>query len=288
LIAKTGGGISSPHQCQGAAPPSVLDFMVTLALIFNNLPQKPVDIGCTEYNLEKIITCIGLPSMVQKRMEPIEDNKKTITAIVQERIRDSILDGTLPGGSRLDQVQLAEDLNVSLVPIREALKKLEAEGFVQIVPRRGAFVSETSPKDMEDLYFTREILEGQAAYNAAEKLTEEAVEKLQSLFTQMGEALSQHDFDRFAEYNRDFHFTIYQSAESQYLLSMISNLWELSERYRFRYVFTQDRAASIQEEHQQILAACYARNKQELRDALIYHMQQTLIGLRDLTTTNYK
>ncbi len=64
-------------------------------------------------------------------MQAIEDNKKTITAMVQERIRDAILSGMLPGGSRLDQNQLAGDLNVSLVPVREALKKLEGEGFVQ-------------------------------------------------------------------------------------------------------------------------------------------------------------
>lgn len=226
--------------------------------------------------------------MVQKRMEPIEDNKKTISAIVQDRIRDGILDGTLPGGARLDQVQLAEDLNVSLVPVREALKKLEAEGFVQIVPRRGAFVNKTSSKDMEDLYFAREILEGQAGYYAAEKLSDYVLDKLRLLHKQMNETLTEHDFDRFAEYNREYHFTIYQAADNSYLSNMISTLWDLSERYRSRYVYTKDRAATIQEEHQQILDACFAHDKDALRDALIYHMHQTLIGLRDLAANNHK
>ncbi len=79
--------------------------------------------------------------MIQNRIQPIEDTKKTVTAIVQERVRQAILDGLLTAGSRIDQNQLASDLNVSLVPVREALKMLEGEGFVQIIPRRGAFVT---------------------------------------------------------------------------------------------------------------------------------------------------
>src|SRR5216684_3509714 len=95
-----------------------------------------------------------------------------MTAIVQERIREAILSGELRAGARIDQVRLAEQLDVSLVPIREALKKLDAEGFVQIIPRRGAFVTETSTHDMQELYLAREILEGEAAYHAAEKLSD--------------------------------------------------------------------------------------------------------------------
>ena len=95
--------------------------------------------------------------MMQNRIQPIEDSKKTVTAMVQERVRQAILDGILPAGSRIDQNQLAADLNVSLVPVREALKILEGEGFVLIIPRRGAFVTEASIPDMEDLYFTRQM-----------------------------------------------------------------------------------------------------------------------------------
>src|SRR6266542_377987 len=123
-----------------------------------------------------------------QRMEPIEENKKTIAAMVQDRIRDAILNGKLPAGSRLDQNQIANDLNVSLVPVREALKKLEGEGFVQIIPRRGAFVAESSLEDMEDLYFARGMLEGQAAYHAAKNLTDADLAKLDQLFHIMGAA----------------------------------------------------------------------------------------------------
>jgi DNA-binding GntR family transcriptional regulator len=221
-----------------------------------------------------------------QRMEPIEENKKTIAAMVQERIRDAILNGTLPAGSRLDQNQLAADLNVSLVPVREALKKLEGEGFVQIIPRRGAFVAESSPEDMEDLYFARGMLEGQTAYHAAKNLTDDDLAKLDQLFRSMGAALAVDDFAYFNQTNHDFHFIIYRAAGSKYLVSMITNLWDLALRYRHRYMFLKDQAAVIQAEHQIILDACHAHDAKALRDAMTNHMHQTYIGVRRYVLSN--
>ncbi len=218
--------------------------------------------------------------MPKSRIKPIEDSKRTIAAVVQDRIREAILDGALLSGSRIDQAQLAEDLQVSLVPIREALKKLEAEGFVQIIPRRGAFITQTSISDMEDLYCARQILEGQAAYHAAEKLTDQDLDELAKLMPVMTEALEKHDVLTFMECNRHFHFIIYNAAGNRYLTNMITSLWELAERYRFRYVFLRDQGPIIQAEHQDILEACRARKKDRLRDAIVYHMQQTLAGVR--------
>lgn len=219
--------------------------------------------------------------MIQNRIQPIEDTKKTITAMVQERVRQAILDGVLPAGIRIDQNQLASDLNVSLVPVREALKTLEGEGFVQIIPRRGAFVTQASMDDMSDLYFTRQILEGQAAYHAAPKLTDENLAALDVLFDKMGLALKEHDYRGFMTDNRLFHFIIYDAAESRYLSNLIASLWELAERYRYRYMFLKDQGDIIQAEHRAILDACHARDSKALRDAIVYHMQQTLIGVRE-------
>ncbi len=219
--------------------------------------------------------------MIQNRIQPIEDTKKTITAMVQERVRQAILDGLLPAGLRIDQNQLASDLNVSLVPVREALKTLEGEGFVQIIPRRGAFVTQASMNDMGDLYFTRQILEGQAAYHAATKLTDDHLKTLDELFDKMGVALQQHEYRSFMKENRAFHFLIYNAAESRYLSNMIASLWELAERYRYRYMFLKDQGEIIQSEHRTILDACHVRDSKALRDAIVYHMEQTLVGVRE-------
>ena len=218
--------------------------------------------------------------MKPNRLQPIEENKKTIAAMVQERIRQAIMDGILAAGSRIDQNQLAADLNVSIVPVREALKKLEAEGFVQIIPRRGAFVTDTSLDDMEDLYFARALMEGQAAYHAAEKLTDADLARLDRLMVEMGSALEAHDYAGFMRSNHEFHFLIYDAAGSRHLSNMIANLWELAERYRYRYIFFKDQGAIIQAEHRAILDACHARDSKRLRDAIVYHMQQTLAGVK--------
>jgi DNA-binding GntR family transcriptional regulator len=223
----------------------------------------------------------GRYALIQNRIQPIEDSKKTITAMVQERVRQAILDGILPAGSRIDQNQLAADLNVSLVPVREALKMLEGEGFVQIVPRRGAFITEASIPDMEDLYFTRQILEGQAAYHAAEKLTDAHIQQLEELYAIMEQALEQHDYSGFMTHNRAFHFVIYDAPESRYLVNMVAGLWDLSERYRYRYMYIKDQGAAVQREHRNILEACRTRDAKELRNAIIQHMQHTLRSIRE-------
>src|SRR5690606_29721406 len=168
----------------------------------------------------------GRYALIQNRIQPIEDSKKTVTAMVQERVRQAILDGILPAGSRIDQNQLAADLNVSLVPVREALKKLEGEGFVQIIPRRGAFVAQTSIEDMEDLYFTRRIIEGQAAYYAAEKVTAVDIARLERLTEAMDAALAEHNYGDFMRLNHEFHFLIYNAAGSRYITNFITSLWE--------------------------------------------------------------
>ncbi len=224
--------------------------------------------------------------MPTKQIQPIEDNSKTIAHLTQERIRSAILEGILSAGTRIDQNQLAKDLNVSLVPVREALKKLESEGFVQIIPRRGAFVTNTSIKDMEDLYFARSIVEGQAGYHAAPNLTESMLNQLDSLHHKMGEALEQHNYSEFTHLNRQFHFLIYNAAGSIYVSNMIASLWDLAERYRYRYVIFRDQTAVIQAEHKAMLEACYAHDSKTLRETIIYHMNQTLHGIRSFVEQN--
>jgi DNA-binding GntR family transcriptional regulator len=225
---------------------------------------------------------------MQNRIQPIEDSKKTVTALVEERVRQAILDGALAPGSRIDQNQLATDLNVSLVPIREALKALEGEGFVQIIPRRGAFVTEVSLEDMDDLYFTRQIIEGQAAYHAADHLTDANLSRLELLYENMDTALREHDFPGFMAYNREFHFVIYNAAKSRYLTNLITGLWDLAERYRYRYLLLRDQGEAIQREHRIIIEACHQRDAKALRNAIIMHMQHTLQSLRTHITTEGK
>jgi len=124
--------------------------------------------------------------MISKSFVPIEDSRRTLAAQVQERIREAILKQTLKAGERIDQNKLAEQLQVSMAPIREALKGLEAEGLVMIQPRRGAFVVEVSISDMDKLYFTRGLIEGEAIYHAVPSLTEANFAELQEMIEKIG------------------------------------------------------------------------------------------------------
>jgi DNA-binding GntR family transcriptional regulator len=96
----------------------------------------------------------------------------------------------------------------------------------------------------------------------------------------MTAALERQDFLTFTTCNRRFHFIIYEAGGNRYLTQMINSLWDLAERYRYRHVFLRDQAPVIQAEHQAILEACRQRQKDQLRDAIVYHMQQTLHGVR--------
>jgi DNA-binding GntR family transcriptional regulator len=218
--------------------------------------------------------------MLQNHIQPIEETSRTISRMVHERIRTAILKGALSPGAILDQKTLARDLNTSIVPVREALRKLESEGFVQIVPRRGAYVTEVSVEDMENLYQARAILEGQTAYQAAPLLTEGDIRKLEGLCAKMSSALHQEDYAAFTQLNRQFHFVIYDAVGNSYVSNMIAGLWELAERYRYRYTFFKDQADTIQAEHNAILEACQKRDSSTLQEAIVYHLNRTLSGIR--------
>src|SRR5215213_8800677 len=126
--------------------------------------------------------------MISKSFSPIEDSRRTLAAQVLERIREAILRQTLKPGERIDQIKLTDELKVSMAPIREALKDLEAEGLVTIYPRRGAFVTEMSVDDLDKLYFARAIIEGETIYHAVPLLTDDDLSRLDGYVSGMKQA----------------------------------------------------------------------------------------------------
>ena len=104
----------------------------------------------------------------------------TLREKILEHIRDAIISGSLKAGSRVSEPELAERYGISRTPIREAFRQLESEGYLTVIPRRGAVVSEFSQKDVEDFYAIKSILEGYAARQACNKLTGKELDKLQA------------------------------------------------------------------------------------------------------------
>jgi DNA-binding GntR family transcriptional regulator len=199
--------------------------------------------------------------MISNSFTPIENSRRTLAAQVQERIREAILKQILKPGDRIDQNKLADELQVSMAPVREALKGLEAEGLVMIQPRRGAFVVEVSISDMDELYFTRQLIEGEAIYLAVPVLTDSDLDELQQMIDYMREATANEDINTYISYNRQFHLRIYNALNNQHLLQVIQLLWERSELYRYRYMFMTRDTDRIHLEHEGILEACRLRDQ---------------------------
>lgn len=213
-------------------------------------------------------------------IQPIEESRRTLAAQVYSRIREAIMTHALLPGARIDQGQLASDLNVSLVPVREALKSLEAEGLVSIVPRRGAFVTEVSIADLNDLYFARKTIEGDTIFHAVPNLTDADFAELENLIIKMRHATDGDDIRDFMDLNREFHMRIYEASNNRHLCQIIHQLWERSELYRYRFTFIIRNADTIHQEHDAILAACRARDQATARTMAIAHIHQTQQGLQ--------
>lgn len=212
---------------------------------------------------------------MQSPFAPIEDGRKTLASKVHERLREAILTRALKPGTRIDQNQMAESLGVSLAPVREALKSLEAEGLVMIQPRRGAFVTEVSLTDLQELYFARALIEGETLYHAVPCLTEADFDALQGLIDRMKQVDAVGEVDTYIGLNRKFHLGLYTPLHNGQLLQVIINLWERSELYRYRYMYMPHDKDRIHDEHQNILDACRRRDRELARELAASHIRGT-------------
>jgi DNA-binding GntR family transcriptional regulator len=222
--------------------------------------------------------------MSTRTFVPIEDHRLTLAAQVQARIREAILKQVLKPGEHIDQDQLREELQVSMSPIREALKGLEAEGLVIIQPRRGAFVVEVSVSDMDELYFTRRLIEGEAIAHAVPHLTDKDFDQLERMIDEMRHATDRGDIKAFIAMNRQFHLHIYSALDNQHLLQVIRMLWERSELYRYRLMFTTHNSDRVHREHAGILEACRLRDvelaKARAQEHILFTQQELDAQLR--------
>ena len=151
-------------------------------------------------------------------------------------LRQAILKGELEPGERLMEISLANHLGVSITPIREAIRKLELEGLVVMVPRKGAEVASITEKDMKDVLELRCALDAFSVKLACERMSQEELEKLELANKDFEEAIVSHDLIKIAEADVKFHEVIYNATTNQRLIQMISNLREQMYRYRLEYL----------------------------------------------------
>ncbi|MCX4097996.1 GntR family transcriptional regulator [Nocardia sp. alder85J] len=146
---------------------------------------------------------------------------RPLREFIHDRIRDRICDGTYPPGTRLVERDLAADFEVSRLPVREALRMLDTEGFVEMLATRGVIVRRLSRTDVEELFDVREALETMAFRRAAERATKGDIRKLEALVRKAERALRSGDRDTLYASNIEFHDLVPQMARNKVLVGML-------------------------------------------------------------------
>jgi len=160
--------------------------------------------------------CVGTPVAIDKALA------RHMPELSDVKIRG----GVLKPGEWLKENDLADELLVSRTPVREAIRKLEQEGYVVTVPRRGAYVASVSIRDINEIFEIRAALEALACELAAERITDEEQERLERLLVGIGRAIEEHDMERIVRTDIEFHELLYQAARNERLLIIIGNLRE--------------------------------------------------------------
>ena len=175
--------------------------------------------------------------------------------VVFQTLRKAILTGELKPGERLMEIHLAEKIGVSRTPIREAIRKLELEGLVTNVPRKGAMVAEISQKGLRDVLEVRRALDSFCAELACERITEEEKKELKEACLNFEEAVKTKDATIIAKADVRFHDIIIASTGNDRIVALINNLAEQMYRYRFEYIKDETNHPKLIAEHRKLVDA---------------------------------
>lgn len=188
----------------------------------------------------------------------IGEQHAPLSALIKNQIRRRIIDGEFLPGERLIEHKLSEEMAVSRIPIREALRALAAEGLVTIEPHRGAFVATLTKEEALDMVEVRAALEGLNAKLAAQNIKDKDIKKLEEILKKGTEAIEREDFEACKKLNLEFHNTLATIPGNTILMELINSL-----RERTAIVFTANTILKVREnwlEHEQILRAVISGN----------------------------
>ena len=201
------------------------------------------------------------------------DSYKPLRELVFENIRQAIVKGIFAPGERLMEIQLADDLGVSRTPVREAIRKLELEGFVVMIPRRGTYVANLSIKDINDVYEIRISLDVLAAGLAAERIEPEELEELNRLLLEISEAAKTGPMEKIVKLDTAFHDVLYKASRNDRLRNIINNLREQITGIRGTSMRYPGRLADTLEEHRALVDSIAARDSERAQAAARIHLE---------------
>ncbi len=196
--------------------------------------------------------------------------------VVFKTLRQAILKGELEPGERLMEIQLAERLGVSRTPIREAIRKLELEGLVLMIPRKGAEVAKISENNLRDVLEVRRSLEELAIDLACQRMTEEELSELKKTEERFAKAIQTGEVMEIAQTDESYHEII---TKNQKLVQILNNLREQMYRYRLEYIKDEDKRQILLVEHDHIIKALSLRHVQEAKMAIREHIDNQEITI---------
>lgn len=205
--------------------------------------------------------------------------------VVFRTLRDAILTGKLVPGERLMENQLAEKLGVSRTPVREALRMLELENLVELVPRKGAQVLDMSEKDIVNILEVRSVLEGLATSLACKKMTPEQLTELKGIEEKFEKAIEEKSLEDIAENDEEFHLLIFASSENDKLIQIFKNLQIQLYRYRMAHLKIDSSIPAIVAHHKGIIRAIENHDAEEgttlAQGHVKYHTEFILRAVRN-------
>jgi len=201
------------------------------------------------------------------KKKPIERHQ-TLREKILENIRDAILKGTLKAGERVSEPDLAERYGISRTPIREAFRQLESEGYLTVVPRKGAVVTALSERDVEEFYSIKSILEGYAARLAATNLTDKELDRLVAINSRLERLATAGDVKTFFRVHNEFHELFIKASGNEKLLELIQQLLKKFDRLRVASLSLPGRMEISVKEHDKIIEA-FKNHDGSLADQLV-------------------
>ncbi|MBP5198223.1 MAG: GntR family transcriptional regulator [Lachnospiraceae bacterium] len=193
--------------------------------------------------------------------------------VVFNTLRQAILTGDLKPGERLMEIHLADKLGVSRTPIREAIRKLELEGLVIMIPRRGAEVAQITEKSMNDVLEVRQSLDALCVELACDRITEEELENLKRACVGFELAVKTKDTKKIAQADVALHDIILKATGNDRLISLVNNLAEQMYRYRFEYIKDATQHDMLVEEHRQIYESIVKKDRDAASKAAWTHIE---------------
>ncbi|HET9094495.1 MAG TPA: GntR family transcriptional regulator [Solirubrobacteraceae bacterium] len=204
----------------------------------------------------------------------------TTTQHALDALRRAIVAGVLRPGARVGQEEFAQQLGVSIAPVREALRILEQEGQVTYLPRRGYFVTALEMSDLEEIYGLRAVLEERAARHALVSLDGPELERITLAARDFVDAVDAGDVVAELGANRRFHLAILDAPDQPHTVRVIRQLWDSTEAYRALYYNLEAERRGAVEAHDRILTALRARDAEGLVRELATHRERALTVLR--------